>query len=51
MADSVKAKKLRRKTSAKVRRIRRQQLWSKEEREIEDLEGRCKTVSCYSSVA
>ena len=47
MADGKEAKKLRWKKSEKSRRIRRQELWKKEETEIEEIESRCTDVSCY----
>lgn len=45
MADGREAKKLRWKNSEKHRRIRRQELWAKEEKEIKELEERCRDVS------
>lgn len=44
MADG-KVKNLRWKKSEKHRRIRRKELWAKEEKEIKELEERCRDVS------
>lgn len=46
MADGKEEKKLRWKKSDKHRRMRRKELWAKEEKEIKELEDRCRDVSC-----
>lgn len=45
MADGKEAK-VRWKKSEKHRRIRRQESWAREEKEIKELEDRCRDVSC-----
>ena len=45
MADG-KEVKVRWKKSEKHRRIRRQESWAREEKEIKELEDRCRDVSC-----
>lgn len=45
MADGKEVKKSRWKKSEKHRRIRRQELWAKEEKEIKELEERSRDVS------
>lgn len=49
MADGKEAKEIRWKKSEKHRRMRRQELWAKEEKEIKELEDRCRDVSCRLS--
>jgi len=51
MADGKEAK-VRWTKSEKHRRIRRRESWAKEEKEIKELEDRCRDVSCclYSSL-
>ncbi|KAL9969468.1 hypothetical protein ACROYT_G021688 [Oculina patagonica] len=51
MADGKEAKKLRWKKSEKHRRIRRQELWSKEEKEIKELEERCRDLDSSAAVS
>lgn len=45
MADGKGGKKLQWKKSEKSRRLRRKELWAKEEKEIKELEARCREVS------
>ena len=45
MADGKEAK-LRWKRSEKHRRTRRRESWAREEKEIKELEDRCRNVSC-----
>ena len=45
MADG-KQSKVRRKKSEQHRRIRRRESWAREEKEIKELEHRCRDVSC-----
>ena len=45
MADG-KQSKVRRKKSEQHRRIRRRESWAREEKEIKELEDRCRDVSC-----
>lgn len=47
MADIKAANKLRWKKSEKHRRIRRKETRAKEDKEIKELEDRCRDVSCY----